>query len=227
MSESEHVYFDVDEMNAADRPWLRRSRNPQLNGMNIHHTRTLRPPTLSELLAQRVKDKESENNFWICPATGHVFETETRSLSEPIASINHVFIDEGSRITKAQMKQLTARLHRILPKEHNMNVKDCIFRDIVIYGQSFIAGCISVSENEVLSFKHEKNNLHDAFAIKAYNKHGKPVGWVPKEISPAIARLLKDRYVVTGIAHKKPTRMWASRSDANFSCDMFAKKGRK
>lgn len=101
-----------------------------------------------------------------------------------------------------------------------MLAKDCIFRDIVIYGQHFIAGVQLVSENEILTFRHEKNNLHDAFAIKAYNKNGKPVGWVPKEISPALVRLLHDRYVITGIVHLRATRMWANKT--GFSCDMFA-----
>lgn len=108
-----------------------------------------------------------------------------------------------------------------------MDAKNCIFRDIVIYGQYSINNVVRHIDGELVVFKHEKNNIHDKFAVMACNRAGKPLGWVPKEISPAICRLLKDGYIVEGIAGNRRTRMWAHQEGSNFACDVYAKKGKK
>jgi hypothetical protein len=130
-----------------------------------------------------------------------------------------ICIDESSRLTSKMLSTL-------IRKQYPM--KSCIFRSIVIFGQNFIADCPATRDGEEITFKHDKNNVHDHFAVLAINKQGKPVGWVPKEISPTFVQYLKAGYTLVASVSKQPTRMWNMKHHMNFSCDVFAiKKGKK
>lgn len=95
-----------------------------------------------------------------------------------------------------------------------------IIRTMPIIGQYYIQDCSGKPALESKVFFKKVKNIHDAYAVLCVDAKGEKLGWVPKEISPMLAYLLKKKIKPFAIVNRSHSRL-VMNSPMNFCVDIY------